>query len=118
MSSAKVEVYTTEGVAPRERLSYWNRLMRATFDSGAVCASLEAQAFSAHMVRAKLGDLQFVEMSSGSTAVRHAEALKAASRKLFILQLQLEGCSIKRQCGRVAELTAFDVVPGNFQGHV
>jgi len=82
--------------------------MRATFDSGAVCASLEAQAFSAHMVRAKLGDLQFVEMSSGSTAVRHAEAPKAASRKLFILQLQLEGCGIKRQCGRVAELTAGD----------
>jgi AraC-like DNA-binding protein len=108
MSSAKVEVYTTEGVAPRERLSYWNRLMRATFDSGAVCASPEARAFSAHMVRAKLADLQFVELCAGSTAVRHADSPGAASRKLFILQLQLEGCSVKRQCGRVAELTAGD----------
>jgi AraC-like DNA-binding protein len=109
MSTTRLETYTTAGLAPREGLSYWNRLMRATFDSAAVCAPLDEARFSAQMARLKLGDVQFVEMCSPATAVRHVDAPRAGSRKLYVLQLQLEGTSVKRQCGREAQL-----FPGDF----
>ena len=60
MSNARLETYTTDGFAPRERLAHRNRLMRATFRSGAVCAPLDASAFSAQMAQAQVGDLKFV----------------------------------------------------------
>lgn len=109
MTTGKLENYTTAGLAPREAIAFWNRLMRDTFKSAAVCAPLDRKNFSAHLIRLKLGDLQFVEMRSPPTAVRHVDTSRAGSRNLYVLQVQLEGSSVKRQCGREAQLS-----PGDF----
>ena len=108
MSTAKLENYTTAGLAPREGIAYWNRLMRDTFKSTAVCAPFDRSTFCAQLVRLRLGDLQFVETCAPPSAVHHVDARRGRARNLYVLQVQLEGTSVKRQCGREAHLSAGD----------
>lgn len=109
MTIARLENYSTAGLAPAEGIAYWNRLMRDTFKSTAVSAPFDRNTFFAELVRLKLGELQFAETCAPPTVVCHVDPRRGRSRNLYVLQLQLEGTSVKRQCGREAHLS-----PGDF----
>ena len=105
---ATVESFSTFGLDPRRKLSYWNDRATETF-SPLVSDPVDIRTFNGSIARASIGDLTLAEVYSDAQLVRHSRAHVARTRSsLFFLHLQMEGESINRQDGREALLRAGD----------
>ena len=101
-----VEKFATVGIAPRDRLAYWNSLVETTY-SGTFVDAPDPD-FAAEMWRWTVGDLAMIRPRSDPSRVgRRADP--GAAEERVVLHLQRRGTSIHRQGGRVAELR-----PGEF----
>ena len=105
---ATVESFSTFGLDPRRKLSYWNDRATETF-SPLVSDPADIRTFNGSIARATIGDLTLAEVYSDAQLVRHSRAHVARTRSsLFFLHLQMEGESVNRQDGREARLGAGD----------
>src|SRR3569832_1017362 len=105
---ATVESFSTTGLDPRRKLTYWNDRACETF-SPLVSDPVDIRTFNGSIARATIGDLSLAEGYSDAQIVRHSRAHVARTRSsLFFLHLQMEGESIHRQDGREALLRAGD----------
>ena len=100
--------YTTAGLDPRRKLSYWNDRACESF-SPLVSDPVDIDSFNGSITRTTIGDLSLAEVYSEAQTVRHSRAHVARTRSsLFFLHLQMDGESISRQDGREAPLKAGD----------
>src|SRR5690348_16394779 len=105
---ASVESFSTIGLDPRRKLTYWNDRATETF-SPLVSDPVDIRTFNGSIARASIGDLTLAEVYSDAQLVRHSRQHVARTRSsLFFLHLQMEGESINRQDGREARLGAGD----------
>src|ERR1700733_8965448 len=102
------EMLSTDTVLPGRRVEYWN---------DAACDSLIQQAaeplnprtFSGRLIRADVGDLRFVELSSEAAVVRHSRAhIARSSAAYFLVRFQLGNESVCSQGGEEVRLRAGD----------
>lgn len=104
-----VESFTTQGLAPRDKVEAWNAHTGETF-SPLHSRPADAGGFEASIARATIGDLTVVDVRSDPQFVQHSHAHVArTTSRLAFFQLQLEGTSIHRQQGHEASLS-----PGDF----
>ena len=105
---ATVESFSTAGLDPRRKLTYWNDRASESF-SALVSDPVDIRTFTGSIQRASIGDLTLAEVYSDAQLVRHSRAHVARTRSsLFFLHLQMEGESTNRQDGREAHLRAGD----------
>ena len=105
---ATVESFSTTGLDPRRKLTYWNERACESF-SPLVSDPADIRTFNGSIARAAIGDLSLAEVYSDAQIVRHSRAHVARTRaSLFFLHLQMEGESINRQDGREALLRTGD----------
>jgi hypothetical protein len=105
---ATVESFSTAGLDPRRKLTYWNERACESF-SPLVSDPADIRTFNGSIARASIGDLSIAEVYSDAQIVRHSRAHVARTRSsLFFLHLQMEGESVNRQDGREALLRAGD----------
>ena len=105
---ATVESFSTAGLDPRRKLTYWNERACESF-SPLVSDPADIRTFNGSIARASIGDLTIAEVYSDAQIVRHSRAHVARTRSsLFFLHLQMEGESINRQDGREALLRTGD----------
>jgi AraC family transcriptional activator of tynA and feaB len=101
---ARVQVFSTAGVAPRRRLDYWNELAGDALTQ-LVADPLERDTFSGRLALAEVGDIRVAEICSDPATVHHSQAhIARAPDAKFFLCLQLDGVSVNRQQGREAVL--------------
>jgi len=102
------EMLSTDTVLPRRRVEFWN---------DAACDSLTQQAaeplnprtFSGRLIRADIGDLRFVELTSDAAVVRHSRAHIARSDgSYYLIRFQLGRESVCSQGGDDVRLQAGD----------
>src|SRR5690348_10744919 len=106
---ARLETFSTTGLAPRRRLEFWNDLACSTF-TPIVADPLDLEAFRPSLSRASVGEVLLSEVHSSPSVVRHTPQHVARTRQaMFFLHAQLEGRSANRQDGREARLE-----PGDF----
>jgi AraC-like DNA-binding protein len=106
---ARLETFSTSGLAPRRRLEFWNDLACSTF-TPIVADPLDLEAFRPSLARASVGEVLLSEVHSSPSVVRHTPEHVARTRQaMFFLHAQLEGRSANRQDGREAYLE-----PGDF----
>jgi AraC family transcriptional regulator, positive regulator of tynA and feaB len=106
---ALIESFTTAGLDPRSKLSFWNDRACESF-SPLVSDPTDIRSFNGSISRTRIGELSLAEVYSEAQIVRHSRAHVARTRSaLFFLHLMLEGESINRQDGREAILK-----PGDF----
>jgi AraC-like DNA-binding protein len=106
---ALIESFSTVGVDPRRKLSYWNARATESF-SPLESDPADIRTFNGSIARTQIGSMTLAEVYSDAQIVRHSRAHVARTRSsMFFLQLQLEGESINRQDGREALLK-----PGDF----
>ncbi len=99
------EKFETAGLAPADRLPYWNDLVDRVYAGTWVnCAHAD---FRAEMWRWKVGDLNMIRPRSDASQVGRAADL-GASEENIVLHLQRRGISTQKQCGREARLAAGD----------
>jgi len=99
--------FSTDSVAPAERVDYWNALA-----SGAIVAlesrPVDPRRFSGSIRTADLGEIKMFDVASGPAVVRHTQAHVAASSVArYLFCVNLDGKSRQRQMGRE------DVLRGN-----
>jgi AraC family transcriptional activator of tynA and feaB len=105
---AHIESFSTAGLDPRHKLTFWNDRASESF-SPLVSEPDDIRVFNGSIVRGSLGDLSVAEVYSDAQIVRHSRSHVARTKNaLFFLQLQLEGESISRQDGRESFLRAGD----------
>ena len=103
------EVLSTDSVLPQRRVEYWND---AACDSltQQVAEPLNPRTFSGRMIRADVGNVRFVELSSDAAVVRHSRAHIARSNgAYFLVRFQLGNESVCSQGGEDVHLR-----PGDF----
>ena len=101
---ARVQVFSTAGVAPRRRLDYWNELTGDALTQ-LVADPLERDTFTGRLALAEVGDIRVAEICSDPATVHHSQAhIARAPDAKFFLCLQLDGVSVNRQQGREAVL--------------
>jgi len=106
---ARLETFSTSGLAPRRRLEFWNDLASSTF-TPIVSDPLDLNAFRPSLTRASAGEVLLSEVHSSPSIVRHTPEHVARTRNaMFFLHVQLEGRSCNRQDGREVCLE-----PGDF----
>jgi AraC-like DNA-binding protein len=106
---ARLETFSTFGLAPRRRLEFWNDLACSTF-TPIVADPLDLEAYRPSLSRASLGEILLSEVHSSPSVVRHTPEHVARTRQaMFFLHAQLEGRSANSQDGREARLE-----PGDF----
>jgi AraC-like DNA-binding protein len=105
---ATVESFSTFGLDPRRKITYWNERACESF-SPLVSDPVDIRTFNGSISRAAVGELTLAEVYSDAQLVRHSRAHVARTRSsLFFLHLQMEGESVNRQDGREASLRAGD----------
>lgn len=106
---ARLETFSTSGLAPRRRLEFWNDLACNTF-TPIVADPLDLDRFQPRLSRSSVGEVLLSEVHSSPSIVRHTSEHVARTRQaMFFLHAQLEGRSANRQDGREARLE-----PGDF----
>jgi AraC-like DNA-binding protein len=104
-----LETFSTAGLDPRRKIELWNDAASASF-TPLVSDPVDPRTFQGRLARTHVGDLSTTEVYSDAQRVRHSHSHVARSRlSMFFVHLQLEGRSINRQDGRVADLG-----PGDF----
>ena len=99
---ARLETFSTSGLAPRRRLEFWNDLACNTF-TPIVADPLDLEAFRPSLSKARVGEVLLSEVHSSPSVVRHTSEHVARTRQaMFFLHAQLEGRSVNRQDGREA----------------
>jgi len=102
-----VQKYATLGLAPAERLPFWNDLVDRVY-AGTWVNTAKAD-FSAEMWRWKVGDLNMIRPRSDPSQVGRS-ADHAAREAQIVLHLQRRGTSCYQQDRREATLTPGDFV--------
>ena len=101
-----IETFSTQSVAPRERLDFWNRVTSDTFAGLAVDSP--DHAFSARMIRWRLGELTMIRpLSQKATVHRWKDGVHDRPDRV-IFHLQHRGSCRNGQWGREAGLGGGD----------
>lgn len=100
-----VEKFATAGIAPPNRLAFWNELVGNTY--GGTFVNAASPDFKAEMWRWTVGDLCMIRPRSDPSIVGRRPD-PAATEARVVLHLQRRGTSIHRQWGRDAILNAGD----------
>lgn len=104
----QLESFTTAGMDPRRKLSFWNDIACDSF-TPIVSDPVDVRTFTGSLTRGRIGELTVAEAFSEAQLVRHSRIHVARTRAaMFFLHLQLDGRSLNRQDGREAVLTAGD----------
>ena len=99
-----LESFSTSEVPANRRLDYWNELTGNAF-TPLVSDPLDRLAFAGRLTRTQVGDIRLAEARSEPAVVHHSRQHVARAREaLYMLCLQLDGCSITRQQGRESML--------------
>lgn len=106
MSCAPSETFSTECVAAARRLRFWNEVATSTF--GDIAVAPLAQAFSARLLRLRLGRVMLADVTSSAAQVRGGESAATRRRGWFLL-LNEAGASRAWQSGHAVELGAGDL---------
>jgi AraC-like DNA-binding protein len=102
------EVLSTDTVLPQRRVEYWNDAACESLTQQ-VAEPLNPRTFSGRMIRADIGDLRFVELSSEAAVVRHSRAhIARSSAAYFLVRFQLGNESVCSQGGEEVRLRAGD----------
>jgi len=104
-----VQKYATEGIAPPERLAFWNELVDRVY-SGTYVKSHDKD-FIGEMWTWQVGDLAMIRPRSTASFVGRDPRYTAEER--LILHLQCRGSSLHRQRGTESVLGAGDFVIGS-----
>ena len=109
MDELGVQRFSTSAVRGDSPLAYWNALASEIYNNMVIDADAEG-AFSAEMVRARLGDLSLMSAHSAPAQVSRSSDPQRNARGLgvFDLHFQLVGRSLNAQSGREALLEAGD----------
>src|SRR5688500_7872296 len=103
-----LESFSTSGLDPRRKLTYWNDLACSSF-TPTVADPVDVRTFSGSITRGKIRELTVAEAFSEAQSVRHSRMHVARTRApMFFLHLQVDGRSLNRQDGREAVLHAGD----------
>jgi AraC-like DNA-binding protein len=105
---AQIRVWSTDGMAPRQRVAYWNDCAVEALVPMSVDA-VDPGSFWGRIEYLGLNNIHIAEVSSGAAAVRHSatHAAHTASGAFHIL-VQLAGRSVYSQGGREVDLAAGD----------
>ncbi len=99
-----LESFSTSEVPANRRLDYWNELTGNAF-TPLVSDPLDRLAFAGRLTRTQVGDIRLAEARSEPAVVHHSRQHVARAREaLYMLCLQLDGCSVTRQQGRESML--------------
>ena len=101
-----VQKFATDGIAPPERLAFWNALVDRVY-SGTYVKSA-AESFTGEMWTWQVGELSMIRPRSTASFVGRDPRYTAEER--LILHLQCRGSSTHRQSGREATLGAGDFI--------
>ncbi len=101
-----VQKFATDGIAPPERLAYWNALVDRVYSGTYVKSASEN--FTGEMWTWQVGDLSMIRPRSTASFVGRDPHYSADER--LILHLQSRGSSIHRQSGTETALGAGDFV--------
>lgn len=104
-----VQKFATEGIAPRERVRYWNDLVDRIYSGTYV--NIPGEDFAGEMWAWRVGDLDMIRPRSTSSVVGRRPRHDGEER--LILHLQARGSSLHRQDGREALLEPGDFVIGS-----
>ncbi|QKZ05451.1 helix-turn-helix domain-containing protein [Pseudomonas eucalypticola] len=100
--------FTTDSVAPRERLAYWQEVVCDTFVP-LECRLGSPEAFEGHLQAVRLGELSLVEVrAQAQTVVRDRRAIAHGDAEYVLLSLAREGRAGVEQEGREACLQVGD----------
>jgi len=101
----QMEEFSTAGLAPRQRLEYWNALAGDALTELVADPLLDPLAFCGRLMHTQVGQLRLAEVCSDPAIVRHSrEHISRAREPKFFLCVQLDGVSVNRQQGREAVL--------------
>jgi AraC-like DNA-binding protein len=104
----QLESFSTAGMDPRRKLTFWNDLACNSF-TPIVSDPVDVRSFTGWLKRGKIGELTVAEVFSEAQLVRHSRLHVARTRApMFFLHLQLDGRSLNRQDGREAVLNQGD----------
>jgi len=99
-----LESFSTSEVAASRRLEYWNELTGSAFTPLA-SEPFNRDAFCGTLTRTRVGELRLAEAHSEPAVVHHSSHHVARTREaLYLLCLQLDGCSVTRHNGRESML--------------
>lgn len=101
-----IETFTTNSVAPRDRLDFWNRITADTFTGLAVDSPDDV--FAARMARWRLGDLTMIRPLSQRATVHRWKDGASDRPDRVIFHLQHRGACLNGQRDRAAELGGGD----------
>lgn len=101
-----IETFTTNSVAPWERLDFWNRITADTFSGLAVDSPDDV--FAARMSRWRLGDLTMIRPLSQRATVHRWKDGASERPDRVIFHLQHRGACVNGQWKREAELGSGD----------
>jgi AraC-like DNA-binding protein len=106
---AAVQKFATDGIAPPERLAFWNALVDRVY-SGTYVKSQDNE-FTGEMWTWQIGDLSMIRPRSTASFVGRDPRYTAEER--LIVHLQCRGSSLHRQSGTESVLGAGDFVIGS-----
>lgn len=103
--------WTTRGVSPRDRLTYWNNLTSECF----VPMSIDGDRFRfrGDLARLRLGEITLARVHSTPSQVFHTSnhiMMNGDTSEYMLLRLQLSGRSMNRQAGSEIELQPGDLM--------
>ena len=106
---AQIRVWSTEGMAPRQRVEYWNDCAVEALTVPMSVDAADPGCFWGRIEYLGLNNIHIAEVSSGAAAVRHSakHAARTASGAFHFL-IQLAGRSVYSQGGREVCLAAGD----------
>jgi len=101
------ETVSTDTVRPGRRVAFWNDAACESL-TRQVAEPLNPRTFSGRLIRADIGNLRFVELTSDAAVVRHSRAQIAAGDDLYLIRFQLDGESVCSQGGSEVRLRVGD----------
>lgn len=104
-----LETFSTARVPTRQRLSYWNRVVKHTLTSALPRLSPDDN-FAAEMTCTHLDEIVFFELACAGARVRYPASNRPLMPARFIVQVITEGSSVSRHYGREAKLQTGDFV--------
>lgn len=105
---ASIELFTTQGLKPRQRRYFWNEVTSRVF-TPLTSQPVFPNDFNAQLQRIQLGSLSLSRAISSPAEVIHSvSSARASPEQVFLLHLQAHGSSVNRQDGREAVLMTGD----------
>jgi AraC-like DNA-binding protein len=107
---SQVNVWSTDGKAPCQRVDYWNECAPRALHTSMTIDATEPGRFWGRIADLRVNTFHIAEVSSGPAAVRHSatQAARSGSGRFQIL-LQLAGHSVLAQSGRSVTLAPGDL---------